>query len=309
MPTLAVNNPTICSGQTAAVTVTASLPGGTYIWSPGNQTSQGISVSPSSTAAYSVVYTVNSCSAAVTATVLVNATPTVSIAPATICEGQTATLTAVPSISGGTYAWVPSGQTSQSISDAPASASVYGVLYALNGCTATATGSISVEVNPVLTLSPSSTTTTPFESVIITATGGGNYNWNTGETSSVISVSPQNSTTYCATVTTIAGCKNTACIEIIVMDESTLYIPNVFTPNGDGVNDVFYTPNRNIVSYSLTIFNRWGQLLFNADDASKGWDGSYKGKIVPDGVYVFMLQAKGADNVIYKQSGHITVFQ
>ena len=310
VPTLTVNNSVICAGQTATLNAVPSLSGGTFVWTPGNQTSPSITVAPSSNTPYAVVYSVNGCTANTTSTVNVNSVPTVSVNSVSICEGKTGSLTAVPSITGGTYSWLPNGQTVQTISDSPNSSSVYGVLYSLNGCTAVATGSIDVNPMPTISLSASALTTTPLDPVTITANGSaGSYLWSTSETSTVIVASPQHLTTYCATVTTAAGCKASDCLDIIVNDESTLYVPNVFTPNGDGVNDVFYTPNRNIVSYSLDIFNRWGQLLFSSDSPLKGWDGTFGGQMVPDGVYVYILKAKGADEVTYSKTGHITVFQ
>ena len=110
-------------------------------------------------------------------------------------------------------------------------------------------------------------------------------------------------------MTSTAGCVNSDCITITVIDESTLFAPNCFTPNGDGVNDYFITPNHNIKSYDISIYNRWGQLLFNSQDPLKGWDGKFGGSIVPDGVYIYLLNAKGNDYVDYKLTGHITVFK
>jgi gliding motility-associated-like protein len=309
VPTLTVNNPTICSGNSVALTATPSVIGGTYAWLPGSQTTSIISVTPATTTSYSVTYSVNGCTVGATSMVSVNNTPSVSVSSATVCQGKTAILIATPSAGGGTYSWSAGGQTIPSISETPTATTVYGVLYSLNGCTTTATGTMIVNPNPILLLSPSASTVSSLETVNITASGGGTYNWSTGETGTTISVNPQHTTTYCATVTTSAGCVNDVCINITVKEESNLYIPNVFTPNEDGVNDVFYTSGHNIISYSLIIFNRWGEKLFSSDDILKGWDGSFGGKIVPDGVYVYVLDAKGADETIYKKAGHITLFK
>ena len=73
-------------------------------------------------------------------------------------------------------------------------------------------------------------------------------------------------------------------VETIVPD---IYIPNSFTPNGDGLNDVFNIKTvYEFSEFKLVIYNRWGELLFDSDDVNKGWDGTYKGKPVPLGVYV-----------------------
>jgi gliding motility-associated-like protein len=309
VPVLSVNAATICSGQNAQLTATTSLSGGTYVWTPGNQNSSTINVTPLGTSNYSVSYSVNGCSTTAISNVSVNPVPFVSVSSVAICEGQIATLTATPSLTGGTFLWTPTGQTASTISDSPQSSSSYQVLYSLNGCTTSAVGIVTVNPLPIVVLSASSQTITSLEEVLVSASGGGTYLWNTGETSSSITVNPQLTTTYCATVTSVEGCSNNNCVTVFVKDISTLYVPNVFTPNNDGVNDMFFTPNTHIVKYDLTIFNRWGQLLFSSEDPLKGWDGTFNGQIVPDGVYVYILNAKGADEVVYKKTGHITIIK
>lgn len=306
-PSLSVNNSTICSGQTAQLTTTVSVAGGTYTWQPGNQISQSVNIMPLSSSNYSVSYSVNGCSVMATSSVIVKPVPTISVASTVICEGQTATLTAMPNLTGGTYTWSPSGKNTISISDIPNTTSVYGVTYSLNGCTTTASGTVIVNPLPDVVLTTSSPTITSMENASISISGGGTYLWNNGDSTPIITVNPQQTTTYCATVTSVEGCTKSNCITIIIQDISTLYVPNVFTPNGDGVNDVFYTPNSHIMSYELKIFNRWGQILFSSTDPLKGWDGVYNGQAVPDGVYVYILEAKGADNVKYNKTGHITL--
>lgn len=299
----------ICSGETTNLTANSTFAGGSYTWLPGNQPTSSISVSPSASTSYTVNYTVNGCPASAVANVTVNASPSVSITPLALCEGQTGSLTAVAAPAGGTYLWQPAGQTASSISVSPSATSSYNVLYALNGCTATAATNVPVNAQPSLALSASGNTISPSDHVVISAAGGGSYVWSTGATSSVIDVMPQQTTTYCATVTTTGGCSDVSCIDIIVLNASTLEIPNVFTPNGDGMNDVFHTRNVNLTSYSLNVFNRWGESVFKTNDVSKGWDGTSNGKAVPDGTYLFLLEAKGADDVIYHNTGHVTLIR
>jgi gliding motility-associated-like protein len=141
-PTASVNSTTICSGQTATLTATPSAPGGTYLWSPGGQTTSTINVSPTTTTNYSVVYTLNGCSSAsATGTVTVAPSPTVSVAPVTFCPGTSVTLNATASPTGGTFSWSPGGQNTSSITVSPAATTTYNVSYTLPGCPAgTATG-------------------------------------------------------------------------------------------------------------------------------------------------------------------------
>lgn len=141
-PSVSVNNQSICSGQTATLTATPTTAGGTYLWSPGGQTTSSINVSPTSTSTYSVVYTLNGCASLSTAgTVTVAPSPTVSIAPVTFCPGAAVTLTATANPTGGTFDWAPGGQTANNITVSPSGTTNYTVNYSLSGCpTVTATG-------------------------------------------------------------------------------------------------------------------------------------------------------------------------
>ena len=83
---------------------------------------------------------------------------------------------------------------------------------------------------------------------------------------------------------------------------SVLLMPNAFSPNGDGINDI-YKPKegyQNIKEFHAYIYNRWGQKLFEWSDPATGWDGTYKGKPVKEGVYFCLVKAKGADGKTYQ---------
>lgn len=92
----------------------------------------------------------------------------------------------------------------------------------------------------------------------------------------------------------------------IILAESSLDVPNAFSPNGDGINDYFNVYNaKSLVSFNAAIFNRWGQKLYSwgldqlgCDDC--GWDGTYNGKPVKAGVYFVVVKAKGADGIEYE---------
>lgn len=82
---------------------------------------------------------------------------------------------------------------------------------------------------------------------------------------------------------------------------STLNVPNAFSPNGDGTNDIFRVKQdyRSIISFHAWIFNRWGKKLYEWTDITGGWDGTYHGRDVPDGAYYVRIDAKGADGKKY----------
>jgi len=88
---------------------------------------------------------------------------------------------------------------------------------------------------------------------------------------------------------------------VVAIAESRLEFPNAFSPNGDGINDIYKAKEgwKSIVEFHAYIFNRWGQKLFDWTDPNEGWDGKYKGHDVRDGVYYVLVKAKGADGHNY----------
>lgn len=88
----------------------------------------------------------------------------------------------------------------------------------------------------------------------------------------------------------------------------TLYIPNTFTPNHDSVNDVWYIQGTCLGAIKCLIYNRWGEKIYEITDIENGWNGTYKGVGVPDGVYVYVLEVETTTGIIDK-AGHITLFR
>lgn len=88
---------------------------------------------------------------------------------------------------------------------------------------------------------------------------------------------------------------------VVSISESVLELPNAFSPNGDGYNDVYKVKEgyQSIVSFKAVIFNRWGQKLYSWDNLDGGWDGKFNGKQVKDGVYFVVVEARGADGKKY----------
>ncbi len=88
----------------------------------------------------------------------------------------------------------------------------------------------------------------------------------------------------------------------VIVQPSTLKVPNAFSPNGDGINDVFRVMKdsyQSITEFRAVILNRWGNKLYEWTDIDGGWDGTYNGKVVKDGVYFVIVKARGADGVEY----------
>ena len=96
----------------------------------------------------------------------------------------------------------------------------------------------------------------------------------------------------------------------IYIEESTLILPNAFTPGSSiGMNDVYKVKYKSLVKFKATIFNRWGNLIYQWDDPEQGWDGTVAGKYVPTGVYYIVVDAQGADGKRYKKSSDINILR
>ncbi len=209
-PSVTVNSLTICSGQSATLTATPTVPGGTYFWSNG-ASSQSINVNPNTTTTYTVNYSTGAgCSAPVASgTVTVNPTPIITSSSMAICAGQNATLTATSSTQSGTFTWNPGGMTGPTITVSPQTTTTYTISYVSGlGCNAANT-TATVSVNPVATVTVNSPTICDGNSTTLTATpsiAGGTFLWNTGATTSTITVNPNTSTTYTVVYTSLSGC-------------------------------------------------------------------------------------------------------
>ena len=123
---------------------------------------------------------------------------------------------------------------------------------------------------------------------------------------------PTHSGEYLISFTDANGCKHelkTIYIELIIDNctESTVYLPNAFTPNGDGNNDVLFIRSNFITEIYLSIYDRWGEKLFETNDIKKGWDGYYKGKKLDQGVYGYYMTFKCNNGQESFKKGNITL--
>ena len=112
----------------------------------------------------------------------------------------------------------------------------------------------------------------------------------------------------CLTVTDNDNCTDKMCTKIDVYIIPRFVIPNVFTPNGDGVNDVFTIKGSGLESVHGEIYNRWGQKEYEWDTTNGGWDGhSASGAACNEGTYYFVLKIKGMDAKEYEEKGSLTL--
>jgi gliding motility-associated-like protein len=107
---------------------------------------------------------------------------------------------------------------------------------------------------------------------------------------SVVLAAPSETTTYTLRVTSANGCTVELTVEVVVFDK--LYIPDAFSPNGDGINDRFEIKNAESQVQSTKIFSRWGELLFYTTDPTTFWDGIYQNALVPPGEYIYQIETE-----------------
>lgn len=113
-------------------------------------------------------------------------------------------------------------------------------------------------------------------------------------------------------VTSIHGCLDTAWQEVIIDPDLLIYVPNTFTPDGDGINDTFrpFLDGFAVRTYNLTIWDRWGELIYETNDEAEAWDGSMDGGPVQDGVYIWQVELHAHEFVSRKKlRGHVTLLR
>ena len=300
---------TLCSGSNVTLTSSSSI-GNT--WSTG-ETSQSITVSEAGT--YSLLaIDINGCqSSLISQLISVIAAPTITILNDTICEGnETGVLVTSVSQLGGTYNWTPSVSTSGTLNDSPSLTTLYSVTYTLNGCS-----SVPAAGNIVVIPAPSASFSfNPLNFSAITqsisfsnnSTDGINYMWNFGDgnTSTVenpehLFNSTENGYVISLLVSNLYGCTDEVQTSIGFVEGLDFYVPNSFTPDGDQFNNVFkpvFTSGFDPFNFHLSIFDRWGELIFESYDANIGWDGSLgtTGLSLQDGIYIWKIEFKKPSN-------------
>ncbi len=124
---------------------------------------------------------------------------------------------------------------------------------------------------------------------------------------------PPETTDYTLIITNSDGCTNSIILRVVVEElsciEPFIFLPNAFTPNNDGENDVLRLMGNIIDEMYLTIYNRWGQKVFETNDQNIGWDGSFKGEALPPDVYGYYLQVKCLNGEPFFKKGNIALLK
>lgn len=320
-----------CEGE--AITLSGSG-ANTYSWNNGVQ--DGVSFTPSATMTYTVTgVDLNGCENTDEITVTVEDLPEVIFVADVFsgCEPLTVTFT---NLTGGNLVdciWNLSDGTvlvgCGSVTTTFANGGLYDVTLtttSANGCTNSETyqNYIYVEDTPVASFSSSSASLSVLDTEVQfdnSSTGAVNYLWNFGDESPGSSaVNPshvfpnEEQGNYVVQLIAMSslGCADTAYQVIVVKDELIYYVPNTFTPDADDFNETFkpvFSSGFDPFNYSMFIYNRWGEIIWESHDASVGWDGTYGGTYhVQDGTYTWKMEFKTTMNdKRVMVTGHVNV--
>lgn len=312
-------------------TISGSAAGGfggyTYQWTSsqgevlGTQTSQ--LVSPSQTTTYTITVT-DKCGLTASDDVLytVVSPPLIVVLnpEVEICPGDSVQLTST--VTGGYgqyyYHWPHSGETTPSVWVNPMTTTNY-LLVVSDECQTFSVSQMTrvKVVKPTANFEPSSSIL--FNNLDITfanlSSNASTYQWDFGDGNTSTDVHPNNTYidpgTYIVTLiaTDDKGCVDTIRKPIMILEEFYIYVPNTFTPNEDDINEGFSVSMVNIASFKMEIYNRWGQKIVTTNDPYFIWDGTYKGKVVPDGTYSYKISYTARNEMEGKLIGHINVLR
>nr|MBA2249524.1 gliding motility-associated C-terminal domain-containing protein [Chitinophagaceae bacterium] len=244
----------------------------------------------------------------------------------TLCKGRSAQLFAEGA---NTYAWTPAAGLSNSKIAQPIATPAATTNYMVigmdgNGCFKD-TGYVPIKVFPLPSVHAGDDKSISvgqsidlFPTISPDVTG---VNWS--PTSGIfrnaypgITVKPSVSTEYTVEVSNAGGCIARDKVSIYVTcNNSNIFVPNTFSPNGDGTNDIFYPRGSGIFKIKLfRIFNRWGEVIFekaniNANEASQGWDGTFKGQKLPPDVFVYTMDVVCENNTLLIFKGNVALIQ
>lgn len=310
LPTItAYANPaSVCEGNPTVLTGGGAV---SYTWSGG--VINNVSFIPTTNSTYTVTGTdANGCKNTATVAVNIISPLLISIANAysTICLGDSMLLTA----SGGlNYSWSPtaglSNSNTASVYAFPTNDQTYTVVATdANGCTGTSSVTLSIITHLDVTASKSGDVECNNHVIQLSANGAQNYSWTpasmlSNPTASGTSATVNQTTTFYV-IGSIGSCSDIDSVTVNVYDndESSIYIPNAFSPNGDNINECLSVKSKaHFKNYYFAIYNRWGQKVFEAEKPNECWDGYFNNQALEMGSYYYYLKAETSCGKIFKK--------
>lgn len=327
--TIDVTETIICDGSTSTITVTAN--GGnpnvnyTYEWSDGAFPVNTNTVDPLATTTY-IVTTSDGCSEPVVDEVEIQVYPPIDfdvIISDTLCFGEEGFAQA--SANGiGPFEFSWNGQAGPSIAAEAGEALELLIIDQSTGCDADTVVFLpsyppiiaNFSINPNLECidydERENVQIIDFSQNAVTGTwdlGGGVFEPYVLGTTPSLSYASAGQFTVTLIVENVGGCSDSSTVSICILPADPTFIPDIFSPNGDGNNDIFYVRGRGIIELDFRIYNRFGQQVFRSTNASVGWDGTQGGKPMPSGSYVYSAAIKLADGTSQDVKGEVTLIR
>jgi gliding motility-associated-like protein len=327
LPTITVSSAvgnTICPSSTITINANGTT---NYTWNPtpnfSNTNGSSVIVSPLNNTTYTVIGNANGCIDTSEISIYIANNPTITATSATICSAQSGSI----SSSGGiTYTWSPSTTLNtangSNVIASPLTTTIYTVSgSSILGCVGSITTQVDVIPSPTITIIQNPSGILKIGDVVeLSATSSANtYTW---EPISFLScsncanpnASPSITTEYCVTSAN-ANCTHSVCITVEIetpcATNETLGLPTAFSPNGDGVNDEYCLQGWNecVESFSILIYDRWGEKVFTTNDPNFCWDGKLLGKICDSAVFTYYAKAKLTNGTSFSKKGNITLIK
>ena len=312
-PTITATSNNNISCTTPNATLTGVSAGNTIVWNGGTLVNAANPASVSTSGTFTVTATdaANGCTNTASVIVTSNTTPpnvNAGLDTTLNCVVTSIVLNGSSTTSGVNYSWsgpgIVSGNTTATPTINAAGNYTLTVTNPLNGCTANDIVSVTNSSLPIASFSANPLTGAPPLTVDFT-NGSQNANtfyWTFGDNQFSTLTNPSDIYTTPGTYNVILiasfnnQCPDTTEVVITIFDNYTLMIPNVFTPDGDGTNDVFFVTSKGVESLDASIFDRWGLKIFEWNSVNGGWNGrSNAGVISPDGTYYYIIKVKPLD--------------
>ncbi len=262
--------------------------------------------------------------------------PSVTANANTVCPDSTATLTATSAQAGVVFKWYTTATGGTPVFTGPvfttpgltAAATYYVEAAYTGGCASATRAAITINVYaplpaPAVTVAAKTATSVTFQwnavagvlGYRVSTDGGTTFTQPssglTGTTHTVVNLQPNQTVTLLVMSVGANECANSSWFQGGGETENpagnTIFVPNAFTPNNDGVNDILYVYGTTINTMEIRIYNQWGQLVFESRDKARGWDGTMSGKQQPLGVYTYALRATLQDGTTVQKRGTITL--
>ena len=323
---LTVSNDTSLMCPNTPFDLNSNVTGGagnyTWAWSDGSTTAN-ISAQTLTSSQYDLTVTDmcgNSVSESVSITIIL---PVITLQPygaTSICPGDDATIGVVASNGSGSYNYnwstnettpeitvTPNATTTFTVSVTDSCAAYYEVIENVTVVVDKPNAAFELSVEDIVVKQPMS--------FINQSTGANSYYWDLGNGLTSTSTNPETTYFLDGEITVMlvaenqAGCLDTAYQTYMVQPEMIFFVPNAFTPNGDGNNDYFFGDGVGVKEFEMRIFNRWGQLLYTSFSSRDKWDGRYKGVLVEQDVYIWKAKLFGYDGTEYKKTGHVSLLR